>query len=75
MEVITDKKSNEKMVFGDPYNHTQTFGFNNDFSNEFDCRTVSNSDNYQITYVNDPDFPLIIEMNVGWSIKLRNIFN
>lgn len=75
VEILTDKKNNEVSVFGNPYDHTQTFGYNNNFSNEFDCRTVTNGDTYQITYVNDADFPLIIEMNVGWSIKLRNIFN
>jgi hypothetical protein len=75
VELCTDKKNNVISIFGNPYNHTQTFGYNNDFSSEFDCRTVTNGDDYQITYVNDPEFPLIIEMNLDWSMKLRNIVN
>jgi hypothetical protein len=75
IEIYTDKKNNVLSVFGNSYNHTQTFGYNNDFSQEFDCSTVSNGDDFHITYVNDPNFPLIIEMNLGWSMKLRNISN
>lgn len=75
LAIYNDKKSNVLSAFGNAYNHTQTFGYNNDFSNEFDCRTVSNKDDYQITYVDDPDFPLIVEMYIGWSMKLVSISN
>ena len=75
LEICTDKKKNEISIFGNPYDHTQSFGYNNDFSNEFDCKTVTNGDEYQITYVNDSNFPLIIEMNLGWTLKLKNISN
>ncbi|MDB5228009.1 MAG: hypothetical protein JWN78_2202 [Bacteroidota bacterium] len=75
IEIFTDKKNNELSVFGNAYSHTQTFGYNNDYSNEFDCKTVTNGSDYQITYVDDPNFPLIIEMNLGWSMKLKSIFN
>ncbi len=75
MEIYTDKKNNVLSIFGNPYNHTQNFGYKNNFSNEFDCRTVNNGADYQITYVNDPSFPLIVEMKLDWSLKLKNIYN
>lgn len=75
MEIITDKKNNFSSVFGKAYNHTQNFGYKNDFSNEFNCITVNDGKDYVITYVNDENFPLIIEMRLDWSMKLKNIEN
>ena len=75
MEIYTDKKNDVLTIFGNSYTHTQSFGYNNDFSNEFDCKTVSDGGDYQITYVNDPNFPLIVEMKLDWSLKLKNIYN
>ena len=75
MEINTDKKKNILTIFGNPYDHTQNFGYKNDFSNEFDCRTVNDGGDYQITYVNDANFPLIVEMKLDWSLKLKNIYN
>ncbi len=75
MEIYTDKKNNILTVFGNPYEHTQSFGYKNDLSYEFNCRTVSDGNDYQITYVNDSDFPLIVEMKLDWTLKLKNIYN
>ena len=73
MKIITDKKNNMSSIFGKAYNHTQNFGYKNDFSNEFNCITVNDGKDYEITYVNDKNFPLIIEMRLDWSLKLKNI--
>ena len=73
MEIVTDKKKNVKTIFGNPYQHTQSYGYKNNYTNEFQCRTVSDGGDYQITYVDDADFPLIVELNLDWSLKLKNI--
>lgn len=75
MEIYTDKKNNVKTIFGNPYTHTQNVGYKNDFSNEFECKTINDGGDYQITYVNDQNFPLIVEMKLDWSLKLKNIYN
>lgn len=76
MEIYTDKKNGVKTIFGNPIYHTQSFGYNNNFSNEFNCLTVNDGGgDYQITYVNDPEFPLIVEMKLDWTLKLKNIYN
>lgn len=75
MEINTDKKNNISVTFGNPYDHTQSFGYRNNFSNEFNCRTVNNGSDYQITYVNDANFPLIMEMKLDWTLKLKIIYN
>lgn len=75
MQIITDKKNDISTIFGNPYSHTQNFGYKNDFSNEFDCKTVNDGGDYQITFVNDPDFPLIVEMKLDWTLKLKSILN
>jgi hypothetical protein len=75
MIVYTNKKANEYSEFGNAYNHTQTFDYKNSETQEFYCRTVTDKDDYQITYVNDASFPLIIEMNLGWTLKLKTIYN
>lgn len=75
MEIFTDKKNNVRTIFGNPYNHTQSFGYNNDFSNEFECTTVNDGADDQITYVNDFAFPLIIELKLDWTLKLKTIYN
>ncbi|MBK9327897.1 MAG: hypothetical protein IPM95_01005 [Sphingobacteriales bacterium] len=75
IEIFTDKKDGVLTIFGNPYNHTQTIGYQNNFSNEFECRTVSDGGDFQITYVNDENFPLIIEMNLGMKMKLKSIYN
>lgn len=62
-------------MFGNPVALTQTIGYNTNFSNELDCKTVNNGDNYQITYLNDADFPLIVELQLDWYMKLRTIEN
>lgn len=74
MEIVMDKKSNFKSVFGNAYNHTQTFGYKNNETQEFYCTTISSPEDYQITYLNDSNFPLIIEMNLGWTLKLKDIY-
>ncbi len=75
IEIYTDKKNDIKSVFGNPVALTQTIGYNTNFSNELDCKTVNNGDNYQITYLNDADFPLIVELQLDWYMKLRTIEN
>lgn len=75
MEIYTDKKNNILTIFGNPYTHTQNFGYMNDFSSEFNCKTVSDGGSNQITYVNDPNFPLIVELKLDWSLKLKSIYN
>ena len=75
MEIITDKKNSKSSVFGNSYEHTQNFGYRNDFSNEFNCKTVNDGNDNEITFVNDPNFPLIIEMKLDWTLKLKNIYN
>lgn len=75
IEIYTDKKEGVMTIFGNPYNHTQTFGYQNNFSNEFECRTVTDGGDFQITYVNDENFPLIVEMNLGMKMKLKSIYN
>lgn len=75
IEIYTDKKNDIKSVFGNPVLLTQTIGYNTNFSNELNCKTVTNGDNYQITYLNDADFPLIVEMQLDWYMRLRTIEN
>lgn len=75
IEIFTDKKDGVLTIFGNPYNHTQTIGYQNNFSNEFECRTVSDGGDFQITYVNDETFPLIVELNLGMKMKLKSILN
>lgn len=75
MEIYTDKKNGVRTIFGNAIVHTQSFGYNNNYSNEFECNTVNDGGDYQITYVNDPSFPLIVELKLDWSLKLKNIYN
>lgn len=75
MEIFLDKDKNVKSIFGNGYNHTQNFEYNNSNSNEFECRTVIDKNGYSITYVNNAAFPIIVEMNLDWSIKLRKIID
>lgn len=75
MEIYLDNEKNKKSIFGNGYDHTQNFQYKNDNSNEFNCRTVSDIDGYSITYLNDAEFPIIVEMHLDWSIKLRRIIN
>jgi hypothetical protein len=75
IEIYTDKKNDIKSVFGNAILLTQTIGYNTNFSNELNCKTVTNGDNYQITYLNDADFPLIVEMQLDWYMRLRTIEN
>ena len=75
MEIYLDKQKNSKSIFGNGYNHTQNIEYKNNNSNELDCRTVSDKDGYSITYLNDVNFPIIVEMHLDWSIKLRKIIN
>ena len=74
-EIYTDKNKDIKTIFGNPISHTQSFGYNNNLSYEFDCKTVNDGGDYQITYVNNADLPLIVEMNMDWTMKLKNIYN
>ncbi|MFN8283686.1 MAG: hypothetical protein U0U67_10755 [Chitinophagales bacterium] len=73
MEIAPDATKSIKSIFGNGYNHTQNFEYKNNNSNELECRTVSDKDGYSITYLNDANFPIIVEMNLDWSIKLRKI--
>lgn len=75
MKICIDKSNTTFTNFGNPYQHSQTFGYNNNYSKEFDCITVSDKNGYEITYVNNADFPLIIEMKLDWSIRLNEIIN
>lgn len=75
MKITTDKKNNVSSVFGKAYHHTQNFGYKNDFSNEFNCITINDGKDNVITYVNDQNFPLIIELRLDWTLRLKNIEN
>ena len=75
IEIYTDKNDGVLTIFGNPYNHTQTIGYKNNFSNELECRTVTDGGDFQITYVNDENFPLIVELNLGMKMKLKSILN
>ncbi len=74
MEIYTDIHKKVLAIFGKAYTHTQSFRYQNDVIKEFDCKTVSDGNDYFVTYVNDESFPLIMEMNIGWSMKLKHIY-
>lgn len=70
--LFIDNKKNTTANFGNLYYHTQNFGLGNNFNNEFNCATVTNG-YYQITFVNDRDFPLIMDLKLDYTIKLKKI--
>lgn len=70
--IFIDNKKTTPIPFGNLYHHTQNFGLKNNFAFEFNCTTITNDD-YQITYVNDAAFPLIVELKLDYTIKLKKI--
>jgi hypothetical protein len=78
LEITLDKSKKIKSTFGNKYSHTHSFEYKNNSSYEFDCITVSDisyDSNKSITFVNDSNFPLIIELNSDWTMKLRKIID
>ncbi len=73
--INTDKKNNISAAYGNAYNHTQSFNYDNNANNEFDCTTVNDGRDYQITFINSQSFPLIIELKLDWTMRLKKIYN
>lgn len=74
VEINTNSENNERLNFGSPIYHTQSFLYNDNLLKEFNCISI-NHDDAQITYINNPDFPLIVKLELDWMLKLKSVYN
>ncbi len=77
IQITTNSENNIKTTFGNKYFHTQSFNYKNNQSNELECVTITDilpDTNNSITFINDVNYPIIIEYNGDWSMKLKSIF-